>query len=170
MGVFLIATHGNPTTLALSGRALLMGLASAVAVALYTLEPARLQKKYDTPLILAWGMTIGGIALTLISHPWTVTGIRRMVKVCRTWLRDRIRNHGGLFPVYDRRKTYRFCKSQPVRLHGAGILHDPYGTVDESKIHNTGSDRNVTCYCNDYYSGNPDKEKTPETLTGGNKQ
>ena len=76
MGVFLIATHGNPTTLALSGRALLMGLASAVAVALYTLEPARLQKKYDTPLILAWGMTIGGIALTLISHPWTVTGIR----------------------------------------------------------------------------------------------
>lgn len=76
MGVFLIATHGNPTTLALSGRALLMGLASAVAVALYTLEPAGLQKKYDTPLILAWGMTIGGIALTLISHPWTVTGIR----------------------------------------------------------------------------------------------
>ncbi len=51
-----------------------------------------------------------------------------------------------------------------------GILHDPYGTVDESKIYNTGSDRNVICYCNDYYSGNPDKEKTPETLTGGNRQ
>lgn len=76
IGVFLIATHGNPTTLALSGRALLMGLASAVEVALYTLEPARLQKKYDTPLILAWGMTIGGIALTLISRPWTVKGIQ----------------------------------------------------------------------------------------------
>ena len=76
IGVFLIATHGNPTTLALSGRALLMGLASAVAVALYTLEPARLQKKFDTPLILAWGMAIGGIALTLISRPWTVKGIQ----------------------------------------------------------------------------------------------
>ena len=76
IGVFLIATHGNPTTLALSGRALLMGLASAVAVALYTLEPARLQKKYDTPLILAWGMAIGGIALILISRPWTVKGIQ----------------------------------------------------------------------------------------------
>lgn len=76
IGVFLIATHGNPTTLALSGRALLMGLASAVAVALYTLEPARLQKKYDTPLILAWGMAIGGIALTLISRPWTVKEIQ----------------------------------------------------------------------------------------------
>ena len=75
-GVFLIATHGNPTTLALSGRALLMGLASAIAVAIYTLEPARLQRKYDTPLILAWGMTIGGIALTLISRPWTVKGIQ----------------------------------------------------------------------------------------------
>ena len=75
-GVFLIATHGNPTNLALSGRALLMGLASAVAVALYTLEPARLQKKYDTPLILAWGMVIGGIALTLIFRPCTVKGIQ----------------------------------------------------------------------------------------------
>mgnify|MGYP002762723899 FL=1 len=75
IGVFLIATHGNPTSLALSGRALLMGLASAVSVAIYTLEPARLQKKYDTPLILAWGMTIGGVALTLISRPWTAKGI-----------------------------------------------------------------------------------------------
>lgn len=76
IGVFLIATHGNPTSLALSGRALLMGLASAVSVAIYTLEPARLQKKYDTPLILAWGMTIGGVALTLISRPWTAKGIQ----------------------------------------------------------------------------------------------
>lgn len=76
IGVFLIATHGNPTSLALSGHALLMGLASAVSVAIYTLEPARLQKKYDTPLILAWGMTIGGVALTLISRPWTAKGIQ----------------------------------------------------------------------------------------------
>ena len=76
IGVFLIATHGNPTSLALSGRALLMGLASAVSVAIYTLEPARLQKKYDTPLILAWGMIIGGVALTLISRPWTAKGIQ----------------------------------------------------------------------------------------------
>lgn len=76
IGVFLIATHGNPTSLALSGRALLMGLASAVSVAIYTLEPARLQKKYDTPLILAWGITIGGVALTLISRPWTAKGIQ----------------------------------------------------------------------------------------------
>lgn len=76
IGVFLIATHGNPTSLALSGRALLMGLASAVSVAIYTLEPAKLQKKYDTPLILAWGMTIGGVALTLISRPWTAKGIQ----------------------------------------------------------------------------------------------
>ncbi len=76
IGVFLIATHGNPTSLALSGRALLMGLASAVSVAIYTLEPAGLQKKYDTPLILAWGMTIGGVALTLISRPWTAKGIQ----------------------------------------------------------------------------------------------
>lgn len=69
-GIFLIATHGNPGALALSGRALLMGLFSAVSVVIYTVQPARLQRQFDTPLILAWGMVIGGVVLTVIFRPW----------------------------------------------------------------------------------------------------
>ena len=69
-GIFLIATHGNPTSLALSQRALIMGLVSAVSVAVYTLKPANLQKQFDTPLVLAWGMLIGGIVLTIVFRPW----------------------------------------------------------------------------------------------------
>lgn len=41
-GIFLIATHGNPTSLALSQKALIMGLISAVSVVIYTVKPARL--------------------------------------------------------------------------------------------------------------------------------
>ena len=37
-GIFLIATHGNPTSLALSQKALIMGLISAVSVAIYTIN------------------------------------------------------------------------------------------------------------------------------------
>ena len=70
LGIFLIATHGNPTSLALSGRAFAMGLLSAVAVVIYTVQPGRLQKQFATPLILAWGMLIGGIVLTLLFRPW----------------------------------------------------------------------------------------------------
>ena len=58
-GIFLIATHGNPTSLALSQKALIMGLISAVSVVIYTIKPARLQAQFDTPLVLAWGMLIG---------------------------------------------------------------------------------------------------------------
>ena len=69
-GIFLIATHGNPTTLTLSQKALIMGLISAVSVVIYTVKPARMQAEFDTPLILAWGMLIGGIALTIAFRPW----------------------------------------------------------------------------------------------------
>ena len=69
-GIFLIATHGNPTTLALSQKALIMGLISAVSVVIYTVKPARMQAEFDPPLILAWGMLIGGIALTIAFRPW----------------------------------------------------------------------------------------------------
>ena len=147
IGVFLIATHGNPTTLALSGRALLMGLASAVAVALYTLEPARLQKKYDTPLILAWGMAIGGIALTLISRPWTVKGIQADTEMFT-----------ALAFVVDRRKTDRFRESQSVCMRRTRIFYDSYSALDESKIYDTGSDRNFVCNRYDHYPGNSDEE------------
>ena len=69
-GIFLIATHGNPTTLALSQKALIMGLISAVSVVIYTVKPARLQKQFDTPLVLAWGMLIGGVVLMIVFRPW----------------------------------------------------------------------------------------------------
>ena len=68
-GIFLIATHGNPTTLALSQKALIMGLITAVSVVIYTVKPARMQAEFDTPLILAWGMLIGGTALTIAFRP-----------------------------------------------------------------------------------------------------
>lgn len=75
LGIFLIATHGNPTSLALSGRALLMGLISAVSVVIYTVQPEKLQKQFSTPLILAWGMLIGGCVLTVLFRPWHQTVI-----------------------------------------------------------------------------------------------
>ncbi len=74
-GIFLIATHGNPTSLALSERALLMGLTSAVSVVIYTVQPEKLQKQFDTPLVLAWGMLIGGVVLTAVFRPWQHTVI-----------------------------------------------------------------------------------------------
>ncbi len=69
-GVFLLATHGQPGRLAISGAALFWGLFSAVTVVLYNLIPRTLMKTYPTPFLLGWAMLIGGALLCLLRRPW----------------------------------------------------------------------------------------------------
>lgn len=74
-GTFLLATHGNVTSLTISKSALMLGLASAVAMVLYNLLPGDLMEKYGTFSVIGWGMLIGGIFLCAIIKPWYVEGI-----------------------------------------------------------------------------------------------
>lgn len=71
-GVFLIATHGNFSSLAVSGKAVAAGIISAATVVIYNLAPRRLLNEYPAPMLLAWAMLIGGIVLALVFKPWTV--------------------------------------------------------------------------------------------------
>ncbi len=72
VGTFFLATHGNPGAMALSEEALFWGLLSAVALAVYTVQPGPLLEKYGSAVITAWGMLIGGIMLCIIFRPWTI--------------------------------------------------------------------------------------------------
>ncbi len=63
VGVYLIATQGNPTSLSLSLEALIWGVASSIGIAVYTIAPRRLLKKYSAFLVLGWGMFIGSIIM-----------------------------------------------------------------------------------------------------------
>ena len=74
-GVFLLATHGNFGTLAISGRTLVVGMIAALAVVAYNLLPRQLLKRFDAPLLLGWGTFLGGILLTILLRPgqYTVT-------------------------------------------------------------------------------------------------
>lgn len=69
-GIFLIATHGNLHQLVISKQTLVFGLISAASVVVYNLEPKNLMKQFSTPLLLAWGMTIGGTVLFILFKPW----------------------------------------------------------------------------------------------------
>ena len=71
-GTFILATHGNPEQLSIPAKALAWGIAAAVALVIYTLQPARLMKEYSTLLTLGWGMLLGGGVLALLVHPWEV--------------------------------------------------------------------------------------------------
>ena len=71
-GTFILATHGNPSELAILPQALFWGMVAAVALVVYTLQPAYLMKKYTTLLTIGWGMFIGGLALTVLRQPWKI--------------------------------------------------------------------------------------------------
>ncbi len=75
MGAFLIVTHGNLQILSINGPVLAWGLASAVALAAYTILPIRLLKKFDAMTVVGWGMAIGGLFLLPFIQPFRVPGV-----------------------------------------------------------------------------------------------
>lgn len=74
LGTFLLVTHGKVGTLSISDIALFFGIASAITLAIYTLQPKRLLAKYNSALVVGWGMFVGGIAFSFVKAPWQVEG------------------------------------------------------------------------------------------------
>ncbi|MGM9605466.1 MAG: DMT family transporter [Faecousia sp.] len=73
-GIFLLATHGSLSNMALSPAGLGWGLAAAVALVVYTVAPGRLIKKYGSSPVIAYGMLIGGGVLALLLRAWRLPG------------------------------------------------------------------------------------------------
>ncbi len=73
-GTWLLVTHGNPSSLSVSPAALFWGLASAVAFAVYSIQPVALMRRYPAPVVLGWAMLIGGTAFSFVHAPWDVRG------------------------------------------------------------------------------------------------
>lgn len=74
LGTVLLVTHGDISSLSISGIALFFGLASAVALAVYTLQPVKLISKYKSSLVIGWGMLCGGIVFSFVKAPWDIQG------------------------------------------------------------------------------------------------
>ncbi len=72
VGVFFIATHGSFTEMAVSPKALIAGILSAVCVVVYTLVPKNLQAQYPTPLLQGWAFVMGGIFFGLVFRSWQI--------------------------------------------------------------------------------------------------
>lgn len=74
-GIFLLATHGDPSSMVLSPAGLGWGLAAAVALVVYTVAPGRLIQKYGSSPVIAYGMLIGGGTLALVLGLWRLPGV-----------------------------------------------------------------------------------------------
>ena len=75
LGTFLLVTHGDIQSLSISGIAFFFGIASAVALAIYTLQPVRLLVKYKSSLVIGWGLFLGGMGFSLLKAPLNMGGI-----------------------------------------------------------------------------------------------
>lgn len=70
VGVFLIATHGDMTTLVISQLGLAWGIASAVFLAVHDVMPIGLIQRWGSLPVTAWAMFLGGIFLSVITRPF----------------------------------------------------------------------------------------------------
>lgn len=69
LGASLIALKGTFDFSAIDGRILFWGLLSAIAVAIYSLQPVELLAKYGTGIVVGWGMIAGGFVSLFIWEP-----------------------------------------------------------------------------------------------------
>ena len=74
LGTYFLVTHGRLGALSITPLALFWGLASAVAAAFNSIQPAQLLRKYGASLVAGWAMLVGGTALAVIHPPWRVEG------------------------------------------------------------------------------------------------
>ncbi|WP_240035212.1 DMT family transporter [Neobacillus notoginsengisoli] len=74
LGTLLLVTKGNIGTLSISGLAVFWGIASAVALAFYTLQPRSLLARWGAVTVTGWGMVVGGLSFSFIHPPWLFQG------------------------------------------------------------------------------------------------
>ena len=73
-GAFFLATHGDPSQLALSPTALVWCILAAVSVAVYSVQPRAMIAQYGTLPVTGFGMLLGGLGLCVVFQPWHVVG------------------------------------------------------------------------------------------------
>ncbi len=72
VGVFLVCTHGNYTTLHLSPLTLFAGAVAAFGMAFYKVYPLQLLKKYSIATVLGWGQFFSGLGMMGMANPFDI--------------------------------------------------------------------------------------------------
>lgn len=74
LGVFILVTHMDITSLVVSKKALLWALGAAFALAYYTVKPGSLLENFSNITVTGWGMLIGGLVFNCIKPIWNISG------------------------------------------------------------------------------------------------
>ncbi len=112
-GTFFLVTHGNIRELNISPLAFILGVASAVSLAFYTLLPGSLIQKYSALSVIGWGLFIGGIAISIIHPPWKIDGTWDVYTVANSGF---VIIFGTLIPFYTYLKAVQIIGGQKASL------------------------------------------------------
>lgn len=74
-GVLLIVTNGDLKSMSISPLGLIFGIASALAVAFYSIQPRSLLAEFGPTVIVGWGMILGSIPFQFVA-PITEPGFQ----------------------------------------------------------------------------------------------
>ncbi|WP_054970299.1 DMT family transporter [Alicyclobacillus ferrooxydans] len=70
VGTFLLVTNGAWGKVVVPPAAVIWGLISAITLAIYTVSPYSLIRRYGSAPIIGWGMLIGSIGCSMVAPPW----------------------------------------------------------------------------------------------------
>jgi len=138
LGTYLMVTHGNWQELTITKTALFWGVAAAVALAFYTIQPAHLLQKFNSGVVVGWGMFLGGLFFSLVGKPWIVPGIWDI----QTWMSTLfIIIFGSLIPFYAYLTAVKWIGAQTSSLLACAEplsaalfaviwLNTPFGPMD----------------------------------------
>lgn len=71
-GGFLIVTHGNINSLAVSKMALISAFFATMGGILFNIAPGPIQSKHGVIQVNGWSMLIAGLTLGLVKQPWKI--------------------------------------------------------------------------------------------------
>ena len=145
-GVFLMSTHGDIHTLAISQKALILGMIAAVTIVFYTVWPVSLKRvwipvRYWLGNVSWWNHagTIFKILGTIRKVGWVYGNI--------SWNRYYFWNRMCIYLLFKRSHVFRTGKEQSVFLYGAACLNNSYNHSTAPDICHGRSCRN----CSHYY-------------------
>lgn len=72
VGTFVIATHGNFGSLAISPIGLVLGISSAITLAFYAVYPKPLIEKFSPVYVYSWAVFFSGVVMNCICPIWSV--------------------------------------------------------------------------------------------------
>ena len=106
-GIFLIATHGQLNSLAVSKESLIWGLSSAVCFTIYCLYPQKLYDDFGLINVIGWGSVLSSILLAV------TTGTYRLPEVPANCCDYRF--SFSICSIWNRNQNTWQCKSKSVR-------------------------------------------------------